>query len=52
MPRLALKTPAFKTLYDSWKPFRDEEYLWFRVADASFETFVYAQASAPGQPRK
>src|SRR5690349_257837 len=30
---LAAKNPKFKKIYDSWKPFRDEQYLWSRVAE-------------------
>ena len=41
------KNPKFKKVLDSWAPFRDEQRLWFRVADASFDNFV--QASSSGQ---
>ncbi|MGQ9367667.1 TRAP transporter substrate-binding protein [Azospirillum sp. A39] len=39
---IAAQNPRFKTIYDSWKAFREEEYLWFRVAENSFESFVYS----------
>jgi len=39
----AAASPNFKKVYDSWKQFRDEEYLWFRVAENPFENFVYSQ---------
>ncbi len=32
--------PAFKTVYDSWKPFLDEAQLWFRVAELPYDNFV------------
>ncbi len=36
------KTNAnFKKVYEAWRKFRDEEYLWFRVAEYSFDSFVY-----------
>ncbi|NYZ12366.1 TRAP transporter substrate-binding protein [Azospirillum sp. RWY-5-1] len=31
----------FKKVYEAWRKFRDEEYLWFRVAEYSFDNFVY-----------
>jgi len=43
---LAGKNPKFKKIYDSWKPFRDEQYLWSRVAENTFDNFVYAQQAA------
>jgi TRAP-type mannitol/chloroaromatic compound transport system substrate-binding protein len=45
----------FRKIYEPWKKFRDEEYLWFRVAENSFDTFVYGagqQATAPQPPAK
>lgn len=36
------RNPRFKKVYDSWKKFREEEYQWFRVAEHSFENFVYS----------
>jgi TRAP-type mannitol/chloroaromatic compound transport system substrate-binding protein len=43
---IAAKNPKFAKLYESWKKFREDEYLWFRVAENSFENFVYAQSAA------
>jgi TRAP-type mannitol/chloroaromatic compound transport system substrate-binding protein len=40
---VAAKNPKFKKIYDSWKPFRDEAYLWFRVAENTFDNFVFSQ---------
>lgn len=37
----AAKNPKFKKIYEPWKKFRDEEYLWFRVAENTFDNFVY-----------
>jgi TRAP-type mannitol/chloroaromatic compound transport system substrate-binding protein len=36
------KSPAFKKIYDSWKPFREEQYLWSRFAENTFDNFVYS----------
>jgi TRAP-type mannitol/chloroaromatic compound transport system substrate-binding protein len=39
---IAAKNSKFKTIYDSWKPFRDEQVQWFGVAEARFDTFMGA----------
>ena len=31
----------FKKIYDHWKAFRDEQYLWFRVAELTYENFAF-----------
>ena len=36
------KNAKFKKVYDHWRAFRDEQYLWFRVAEQSFDNFVYS----------
>jgi len=41
----AAANAKFKKVYDAWKPFRDEQYLWFRVAENSFDNFVYAKSA-------
>ena len=41
----AAANAKFKKVYDVWKPFRDEQYLWFRVAENSFDNFVYAKSA-------
>jgi TRAP-type mannitol/chloroaromatic compound transport system substrate-binding protein len=43
---MAAKNPKFRKIYESWKPFRDEQYLWFRVAENTFDNFVFAQQAA------
>jgi TRAP-type mannitol/chloroaromatic compound transport system, periplasmic component len=42
---LSKQNPKFKKIYDSWKPFRDEEYLWFRIAENTFDNFVFSQSA-------
>ena len=37
----AKKNAKFKKVYDQWKHFRDEERLWFRVAEETFDNFVF-----------
>ncbi len=34
------KNPKFKKVYDSWKKFREEQILWFRVAEQNFDNFM------------
>jgi TRAP-type mannitol/chloroaromatic compound transport system substrate-binding protein len=42
------KNPKFKKVYDSWKQFRDEEVLWFRVAENTFDNFMAAASASRG----
>jgi TRAP-type mannitol/chloroaromatic compound transport system substrate-binding protein len=37
----AAKNPAFRKIYEPWKKFRDEQYLWFRVAEQTLDNFVF-----------
>jgi TRAP-type mannitol/chloroaromatic compound transport system substrate-binding protein len=37
---LSAKNPDFKKLYDSYRAFRGEEYLWFQVAEYAYDTFL------------
>ena len=32
--------PGFKKIYDSYRAFRNEEYLWFQVAEYTYDTFM------------
>jgi TRAP-type mannitol/chloroaromatic compound transport system substrate-binding protein len=41
----AAKNPAFKKIYDPWKKFRDEQYLWFRVAEQTLDNFNFTAKS-------
>jgi len=41
----AAKNAKFKKVFDAWKPFRNEQVLWFRVAENTFDTFM-ARSSA------
>src|SRR4051812_44282769 len=43
---IAAKNPRFKKVYDAWRAFREDQYLWFRVAENTFENFVYSQTAA------
>ena len=41
------KNAAFKKVFEPWRRFRDEEILWFRVAEQNFDQFM---ATANVQP--
>jgi len=38
---LAQKNPKWKKVYEPWLKFRDEQYLWFRVAENNFDNFAF-----------
>jgi TRAP-type mannitol/chloroaromatic compound transport system substrate-binding protein len=42
----AAKNPKFKKVYEAWSKFRDDEDLWFRVAENTMDNFIYAQSAA------
>ncbi len=42
---LSAKNPRFKKIYDTWLPFRDEQLLWWSVAEHSFESYMIAATS-------
>jgi TRAP-type mannitol/chloroaromatic compound transport system substrate-binding protein len=42
----AAKSADFKKVYEPWKKFRDEENLWFRVAEQSLDNYRYAVSAA------
>ena len=37
----AAKNPMFKTIFQSWSRFRNDEFQWFRVAELSYANFVF-----------
>ena len=43
---LSAKSPKFKKIYDNWRPFRNEEILWFRVCEGSFDNFMARMSAA------
>jgi len=43
---LSAKSAHWKRIYGPWLAFRENQYLWFRVAENTFENFVYAQSAA------
>ena len=51
---IAEKNAKFKKIYDSWKAFRDDQILWFRVAEQNFDNYMASAGSAskPAAPAK
>ncbi len=44
---LSAKSAHFKRIYPQWKKFRDEQFLWFRVAESSYDNYAfYSQLGA------
>jgi TRAP-type mannitol/chloroaromatic compound transport system substrate-binding protein len=41
----AAKNPKFRKVYDAWRKYRDDQLLWFRVAEAPFDNFVQAMSA-------
>lgn len=39
----AKASDAFRTVYEDWKSFRDEQHTWFNINDATAERFIYAR---------
>ena len=48
------KNPKFKKVYDAWKVFRDDQILWFRVAEQNFDSYMATAgtASKPATAKK
>jgi len=44
--RLAAQNPNFKTISDSFMAFRADEYLWWQVAEYSFDNFMIRERRA------
>jgi TRAP-type mannitol/chloroaromatic compound transport system substrate-binding protein len=38
---MSAKSPHFKRIYPEWKKFRDEEFLWFRVAEMTYDSYSF-----------
>ncbi len=46
------KSPEFKKVYTAWSKFRDDQNLWFRVAEHTLDSYRYNISSAAGKARK
>lgn len=48
----AAKNAKFKTVYEPWKAFRDDQIRWFGVAEQGFDNFMASTLRAPAAPAK
>jgi TRAP-type mannitol/chloroaromatic compound transport system substrate-binding protein len=37
----------FRRIWESYRPFRDDQFQWFRVAENAYDSFAFAAAAAP-----
>jgi TRAP-type mannitol/chloroaromatic compound transport system substrate-binding protein len=44
---LARKSSHFKRIHEGWNRFRAEQFLWFRVAEAGYDNFVFGSTAKP-----
>ena len=45
MADLAGQNPRFKTIWESYRPYRSELFQWFRVAENSYDNFAFSAAA-------
>jgi TRAP-type mannitol/chloroaromatic compound transport system substrate-binding protein len=45
---LGNKSVHWKRIYPGWKKFRDEQYLWFRIAEYGYDSFAYTSRANTG----
>ncbi len=49
---IAASNPKFKKIYEPWLKYRDEQLLWFRVAEGTFDNFMAAASQRKGKAKK
>lgn len=42
----AAKNPKWRTIYEAWKKFLDDEHQWFRVNEQQFDNYMLSKKSA------
>jgi len=42
---MAAESPNFKKIYEAWRPYRNDEHLWFRAAENTMDNFMYTQSA-------
>ena len=43
---LSAKSPHWKRIYEQWRKFRADQFLWFRVAESSYDNFAFTGVPA------
>ena len=46
---LMTKSEHWKRIYPQWKKFRDEQFLWFRVAESTYDNYVFYSKLGQGK---
>ncbi len=46
---LKAKSAHWKRIYPGWKKFRDEQFLWFRVAEATYDNYAFFSKLGEGK---
>ena len=46
---LKAKSEHWKRVYPGWKKFRDEQFLWFRVAEATYDNYAFFSKLGAGK---
>jgi TRAP-type mannitol/chloroaromatic compound transport system substrate-binding protein len=49
---LAEKSRHFQRIYAPWLKFRASQFLWFRIAEMSYDNFVFTSAVRPAARKK
>ena len=47
---MSAKRPHFKRIYGEWKKFRDEQFLWFRVAEQAYDNYTFNSRIGRAKP--
>jgi TRAP-type mannitol/chloroaromatic compound transport system substrate-binding protein len=42
---MAAKDPRFKRIWESYRPFRDDQFQWARIADNAYDNFAFTAAA-------
>ena len=43
---LSAKSPHWKRIYEQWRKFRADQFLWFRVGESSYDNFAFTAVPA------
>jgi TRAP-type mannitol/chloroaromatic compound transport system substrate-binding protein len=46
---LGAKSAHWKRIYPAWKKFRDEQFLWFRVAESTYDNYAFYSKLGAGK---
>ena len=49
---IAAKNEKFKKVYEPWKKFRTDQFLWFRVAENTYDNFAFVAEQLAQQNKK